>query len=136
MREGMEARRLKGLASPCLDDGNAVQKIADSPHEPAAGCTLLNRNFLAFYSHALAGKIQRQHQRQRNRAENRAPDKHHDNRADHLQKHRKQSVQRTCHGADDCFHVAGDPGNNVALPPFFLIGLIGIQRPCHSIVAQ
>ena len=136
MREGMEARRLKTLASPCLDNGNTVQKVADRAHEPAAGGALLGRNFLAFDRHALAGSIQRQHQRQRDRTKNRAPDEHHDDRADHFEHHRQQPVQRARHGADDGFHVPGDPGNDVALPPFLLIRLVGLQRPRHGVVAQ
>ena len=132
----MEARRFKGLAAPRLDDGNAVQKVADRAHEPAAGGALLGRNFLAFDRHALAGSIQRQHQRQRDRTKNRAPDEHHDDRADHFEHHRQQPVQRARHGADDGFHVPGDPGNDVALPPFLLIRLVGLQRPRHGVVAQ
>ena len=136
MREGMEARRLKTLASPCLDNGNTVQKVADSAHETTAGRALLGGNLLAFDRHALAGSIQREHQRQRNRTENRAPDEHHDDRANHLKHHWQQTVQRPCYGADDGFHIPGNPGNDVALPPLLLIGPVGLQRPRHGVVTQ
>ena len=132
----MEARRLKTLASPCLDNGNTVQKVADSAHETTAGRALLGGNLLAFDRHALAGSIQREHQRQRDRTENRAPDEHHDDRANHLKHHWQQPVQRARHGADDSLHVARDPGNDVALPPLLLIGLVGLQRPRHGVVTQ
>ena len=82
------------------------------------------------------GMVREQHQRQRDRTKNRAPDEHHDDRADHFEHHRQQPVQRARHGADDGFHVPGDPGNDVALPPFLLIRLVGRQRPCHGIVTQ
>ena len=136
MRKGMEALRFKGLAAPRLDDGNAVQQVSGRAHEPAVGRALLGGNLLAFDRHALAGSIQREHQRQRNRTENRAPDEHHDNRAEHLQQHRQQPVQWARHGADHGLDVSGDPGNDVALPPFLLIRLVGLQRPRHGVVAQ
>ena len=136
MREGMEARRLKTLASPCLDNGNTVQKVADSAHETTAGRALLGGNLLAFDRHALAGSIQREHQYQRDRAEDRAPDEHHDDRANHLKHHWQQPVQWARHGADHGLDVPGDPGNDVALPPFLLIRLVGLQRPRHGVVAQ
>ena len=136
MRKGMEALRFKGLAAPRLDDGNAVQQVSDRAHEPAVGRALLSRDLLAFDCHTLAGNIQREHQYQRDRAEDRAPDEHHDDRANHLKHHWQQTVQRPCYGADDGFHIPGNPGNDVALPPLLLIGLVGLQRPRHSVVAQ
>ena len=136
MRKGMEALRFKGLAAPRLDDGNAVQQVSDRAHEPAVGRALLGGNLLAFDCHTLAGNIQREHQYQRDRAEDRAPDEHHDDRANHLKHHWQQTVQRPCYGADDGFHIPGNPGNDVALPPLLLIGLVGLQRPRHGVVTQ